>query len=94
VDTRNDSIEGRTSEKSSGVGHDWLTIKEVADELRASASHIKTLLGQRGGPVEIGHFKHGRRTYVRRTELERYKDTVESQTYVMRSPHWNGRRKA
>jgi hypothetical protein len=64
---------------------EWLTIREVADELRASVSHIKTLLGQRGGPVEIGHFKHGRRTFIKRQELERYKARVEMSA-TMRTP--------
>ena len=51
--------------------HDWLALAEVADEIRASVSHVKTLLGQRGGPVEIPYFKHGKRTYVKRSELLR-----------------------
>ena len=71
------------------VDFDWLTISEVATELRSSVSHVKTLLGQRGGPVEIGHFKHGRRTLIKRKELERYKARVEM-SLTMRSPR-NGR---
>ena len=75
--------------KDSGGDFDWLTIREVAAELRSSISHVKTLLGQRGGPVEIGHFKHGRRTLIKRKELERYKARVEM-SLTMRSPR-NGR---
>ena len=63
--------------ESAAADFDWLTIREVAAELRSSVSHVKTLLGQRGGPVEIGHFKHGRRTLIKRKELERYKARVE-----------------
>jgi hypothetical protein len=70
---------------ATNISLDWLTISEVADELRASVSHIKTLLGQRGGPVEIGHFKHGRRTFIKRKELERYKARVEMSA-TMRTP--------
>jgi hypothetical protein len=65
--------------------HDWLSLEEVADEIRSSVSHVKTLLGQRGGPVLIGWFKHGKRTYVKRVEVERYKAGIEIQG-VMRSP--------
>jgi hypothetical protein len=57
----------------------------VARELRSSVSHVKTLLGQRGGPVEIAHFKHGKRTFIKRAELDRYKVQVEM-SGVMRSP--------
>jgi len=64
---------------------DWLTISEVAAELRSSVSHVKTLLGQRGGPVEIGYFKHGGRTFIKRQELDRYKARVEVSGF-MRSP--------
>ncbi|MBI1331443.1 MAG: hypothetical protein GC165_01035 [Armatimonadetes bacterium] len=53
--------------------------------LRSSVSHVKTLLGQRGGPVEIGHFKHGKRTLIKRKELERYMAMIEM-SGTMRSP--------
>jgi hypothetical protein len=65
--------------------HDWLTLEEVAEEIRSSVSHVRTLLGQRGGPVEIPFFKHGKRTYVKREQVERYKAGIEIQG-VMRSP--------
>jgi len=69
--------------------HDWLALAEVADEIRASVSHVKTLLGQRGGPVEIPYFKHGKRTYVKRSELDRYKTRIEMGG-VMRTPRRRG----
>lgn len=65
--------------------HDWLTLPEVAEELRCTVSHVKTLLGQRGGPVELPYFKHGKRTLVKRKEVDRYKASIEMQG-VMRSP--------
>lgn len=75
----------KEGEKPEGQAHDWLSLEEVADAIRSSVSHVKTLLGQRGGPVEIPYFKHGKRTYVKRAEVERYKAGVEMQG-VMRSP--------
>lgn len=70
---------------------DWLTIDEVAEELRSSRSHVKTLLGQSGGPVRLEFFKHGHRTFVKRDKLERYKTCIESSTGVMRDPQRKGR---
>jgi len=69
---------------------DWLTIPEAAGVLRCSPSHIKTLLGQRGGPVELGFHKCGRRTYIKRAEVERYIAQAEA-SGVMRSPRFKGK---
>ena len=78
-------------------GHDrvspsWLTIDDVAKELRSSTSHVKTLLGQRGGPVQIRHFKHGRRTLITRSDLDAYKQSIEG-TRVPLNLFWNAGRR-
>ena len=71
--------------QAASIDPDWLTIRDVAGELRTSQSHVKTLLGQRGGPVEIGYFKHGKRTLIKRCELNKYKSRIEM-SGIMRSP--------
>ncbi|MBS1717651.1 MAG: helix-turn-helix domain-containing protein [Armatimonadetes bacterium] len=72
----------RTQSPSQGIPFletkgDWLTLEEAAVELRCSKSHVNTLCGFRGGPIELPWFKHGKRTLVKRAELEAYKKRIE-----------------
>lgn len=75
---------------TSNYPDDELTIEQAAAALKCSESHVKTLLGMRGGPVEIPYHRRGRRIWIVRKDVDTYKRQTQISAGVMRSPR--GRR--